>query len=70
MKNLYEGIFWCIMAVLMLICLVIDIILGNWIPLIICVGALGLDCSNAFFAFKNWTEWKLYNAHTKIKIQK
>ena len=70
MKNLYAGIFWCIMAVLMLVCIVIDIISGNWIALMICVCALGMDSCNAFFAFKNWAEWKLYNAYTKIKIQK
>lgn len=55
-----EGIFWTVLAIAMLVCIIIDICLGNWMALLICVLALTGDTINAVYAFKNWKEFCNY----------
>lgn len=47
-------IFWTLLALLMVVCCVIDIITGAWFALSVSIIALILDSANSFFAFKQW----------------
>ena len=47
-------IFWTALALLMLVCCVIDIFTGNWFALGVCVVALVFDTIGAILAFKEW----------------
>ena len=51
-------IFWTALALLMLVCCVIDIFTGNWFALGVCVVALVFDTIGAILAFKEWRHWR------------
>ena len=51
-------IFWTALALLMLVCCIIDIVTGKWFALGICMIALVLDTIDAILAFKEWRHWR------------
>jgi hypothetical protein len=66
-RYLIEGIFWTIFAAILLICIIVDICLGNWMALAICVLGLACDTTNAILAFMNWKD---FCNHIKLSISK
>jgi hypothetical protein len=47
-------IFWTLLALLIVVCCVIDVIGQNWFALSVSFIALILDSAESFFAFKQW----------------
>lgn len=47
-------ILWTALALLMLVCCIIDIATGSWFALGICIVALVFDTIDAILAFKEW----------------
>ena len=47
-------IFWTLLALLMVVCCVLDVINQDWFALSVSIIALILDSAESFFAFKQW----------------
>ena len=51
-------ISWTALALLMLVCCIIDIVTGNWFAFGICIIALVFDTIDAILAFRRWRKEK------------
>lgn len=51
-------IFNISLAIVMAICIIINIILGSWFALVICTIAFIMDTISAFISFRKWKNSK------------
>ena len=56
--QLIMGIIATIMAILMVVCLVVDVMTANWLAFSICVIALFLNTTNAIRCFRTYQTQK------------